>query len=61
MKVGRMDDCFPVSEDGVIASIHVETDRSQSNSKSSWYMLPIPDLRTKSGPLSHSGMKRLQV
>lgn len=61
VKVGRMDDCFPVSEDGVIASIHVETDRSQSNSKSSWYMLPIPDLRTKSGPLSHSGMKHLQV
>lgn len=48
---------YPVTDKGVISSIHVETDAKNADSKTTWYYFPIPDLQTKGEKLSHSGMK----
>lgn len=49
---------YPVTKNGIICSIHAEVDRSNMNSETSWYYLPIPDLQTNGGEkLSHTGMK----
>lgn len=55
----KQDQGYPVTPDGVIASIHVETDQLNPASSSTCYALPIPELRTKSKSLSHKGIKHV--
>lgn len=48
---------YPVTEKGVITSIHVETNAENLDSHTTWYYTPVPDLQTRGEKLSHSGMK----
>ena len=49
---------YPVTKNGIICSIHAEIDENDTNSETSWYYLPIPELQTGGGEkLSHTGMK----
>lgn len=48
---------YPVTERGVMASIHIETDTDNVDSQTTWYRLPIPELKVENETLSHNGMK----
>ncbi|CCD23115.1 uncharacterized protein NDAI_0B00810 [Naumovozyma dairenensis CBS 421] len=57
----EQDQAYPVTKDGIMVSIHVETDRANPNSFSTCYSLPIPELRKKEENLSHKGAKHLPL
>lgn len=50
---------YPVSKDGIMVTIHVEKDRKSSESESTYYSFPIPNLTKTSDSLSHKGGKHL--
>lgn len=53
---------YPVDEKSLIASFHMETDISNDNGESTWYLLPIPNLQIQSDEkLSHLGVKHLNL
>lgn len=49
----------PVTEKGIIASIHVEKDTLNTDSETAWYVIPIPDLQKTEQNLKHTGIKHL--
>lgn len=50
---------YPVTEKGIIASIHVEKDTLDIDSETAWYVIPIPDLQNTEQNLKHTGIKHL--
>ncbi|SMN22393.1 similar to Saccharomyces cerevisiae YGR266W Protein of unknown function, predicted to contain a single transmembrane domain [Maudiozyma saulgeensis] len=50
---------YPVTQKGVIASIHLEKDTTNSNSETAWYAIPIPELQRTEQNLTHRGIKHL--
>lgn len=56
---GHHNPSYPVTERGVMATIHVETESTNSNSKTTAYSIPVPELRITKDNLSHAGLKHL--
>ncbi|KAL3233393.1 Uncharacterized protein RNJ44_03433 [Nakaseomyces bracarensis] len=50
---------YPVTEKGIMVTIHVEKDRKSAESESTFYSFPIPNLSKSSEKLSHKGAKHL--
>ncbi|CDF90486.1 uncharacterized protein ZBAI_06932 [Zygosaccharomyces bailii ISA1307] len=50
---------YPVTKKGVMATIHVETDSTNMDSKTTAYSMPIPELCITKEKLSHAGLKHL--
>lgn len=48
---------YPVTERGLLASIHVETDLTSIKSETTAYCVPIPELSVSNVKLSHTGLK----
>lgn len=61
VKITDSHQAYPVVENGVLASIHVEKDTKDTSSQTAWYMLPIPDLQKTEMNLSHKNMKHLAL
>ncbi|CDO91946.1 unnamed protein product [Kluyveromyces dobzhanskii CBS 2104] len=52
---------YPVTENGIIATIHVEKDTSSPKSETVGYQIAIPELQTQISELSHAGIKHLDL
>lgn len=53
---------YTISEKSLITSFHIETNVSNVNSETTWYILPIPNLQIQSDEkLSHLGVKHLNL
>lgn len=48
---------YPITQNGVIVSLNMETDATNPKSITTRYCLPIPELRKTCDSLSHSGLK----
>lgn len=52
---------YPVTEKGIIATIHIEKDTSSAESETVGYTIPIPELQATEENLSHAGIKHLDL
>lgn len=50
---------YPVTKRGVLATLRVEVDSTNIDSKTTAYSVPIPELRTTKDKLSHTGLKHI--
>lgn len=57
---GHRNPPYPVTERGVMATHHVETESTNINSKTTAYSMPIPELRITKDKLSHAGIKHMR-
>lgn len=57
---GHRNPPYPVTERGVMATHHVETESTNINSKTTAYSMPIPELRITKDKLSHTGIKHMR-
>lgn len=48
---------YPITEKGLIVSLHIETDSLNPNSDTTSYTLPVPELQTQRDSLTHRGLK----
>lgn len=59
--VEKMAETYPVTADGVIATIHVEADAMSISSETAHYAVVIPELQATAENLSHAGIKHLDL
>lgn len=57
--IGHHNPPYPVTEGGVMATLHMETESKNMDSKTTAYSMPIPELRITKDKLSHTGLKHM--